>query len=238
MQFTPARCGRRLSYDGEAEVLRRLAPRSPDRVQPPYEHLRCVHVAPPARQRPRDGVAGSSGRREPGGATSTRHLGECKVCLAFFCSATGETQTCRQGTTTFDDLSGRPWATAWPCAVTLGTYTSYFCSHSRAFYVSSTIRAIGENKLSFVMYIIHLHSASFILIVSQKQLDPGHDRSWGGAIRPLVLYGSHPALRHVEVSRAVLSPELLKSLRTLRGLEHRLALRARREPGFHSHPRV
>jgi hypothetical protein len=96
MQFTPARCRRRLSNDGEAELLRRLAPHSPDRVQPPYEHLRCAHVAPPARQRARDGVAGSSRRREPSGATSTRHLGECKVCLVFFCSATGEAQTSRQ----------------------------------------------------------------------------------------------------------------------------------------------
>jgi hypothetical protein len=164
MQFTPARCGRCLSYDGEAELLRRLAPRSPDRVRPPYEHLRRVHVAPPARQRPRDGLAGSSGRRQPGGATSTSYLAECKVCLAFFCSATGEAQTCRQDTTALDNLSGRPCATAWPCAVTLGTYTSYFRSHSRAFYVSSTIHAISENKLSSVMYIIDLHSPSSMLI--------------------------------------------------------------------------
>jgi hypothetical protein len=58
MQSTPARRGRLVFYEGEAELLRRLDPRSPYCVQayhPPL--LRRAYVAPPARRWLPDGVA-------------------------------------------------------------------------------------------------------------------------------------------------------------------------------------
>jgi hypothetical protein len=92
MQSTTARPGRCVSYDGEAELLRRLDPRQPYRVQAHHRHFLCrAHVAPPARRWLRDGVATFTASR----TLRTSHLGECKVCLIFYQSTTGEVQTRR-----------------------------------------------------------------------------------------------------------------------------------------------
>jgi hypothetical protein len=95
--------------------------------------------------------------------TSISNLGECKVCLVGFCPRLEKLRCADRTRPCSRPCRGALYATARPCAITFGTYTSYLCSHSRAFYVSFTLHVISENNLSYVMYIVYLRPASSLL---------------------------------------------------------------------------
>jgi hypothetical protein len=143
-----------------------------------------------------------------------------------------------------------------PCAITLNTRTSCLSAHSRAFHVFSTLRAISENNLSYVMYTVSLDPTSSLLThlagttgispppISRRRSSPARS-SWpprrtGAALAksPSLCGGDASAwTAKTDTARCSLQ-RFWELLRTLCGLKPRPALRARREPGPRSHPHV
>jgi hypothetical protein len=164
----------------------------------------------------------------------------------------------RQDEAAFADLSLSPYVTPRPCAVMLITCASYLPAHSRAFYVFSTLRAISENNLSYVMYTVHLHPTFSLLTYladttgtrprpilrklffarSFFMAVPADGRRARGVAEPMRRRRQRADSEDVQDTARCSLQCFRELLRTLRGLEPRPVLRARRQPGPPSHPHV